>query len=251
MLKSIKVRRYLTVDQISKGEQSDYSIKGSIPGLFGIENLLIASVAVLVGDEFDAMLLDQSAGDLAGAISFSKGVLSIGLADWNPAARYLLHIPNIIVPVTQEEEELIINNSLLNYSHRIYRSYLPDLPTIKGITNFRKAGINPREWLIQAINRLGLHTVEINDNISKPLTESHSFMELATKEKPNLSACGHSAGDIFPNQKSNTLYLNEPHIVDLTIMPKALCYCCNNDEYIQRHDGGWVCSTCHPKPDIS
>jgi hypothetical protein len=71
-LSAIKIRKHLNPEQKSKGEQSDYSVKGCFPGLFGAENLRNVLIAVFTDNEMDAMLLDQEAGDLVGVASFGR-----------------------------------------------------------------------------------------------------------------------------------------------------------------------------------
>lgn len=155
-IRSIKILRYVTKEQKLKGEQSDCYVKGGAQGLFGADNLRDGLFVVLTDNEFDAMLLDQEAGDLVRAASFGREAKSMGAPYWTPWRHYLLPILHILIPHADKQEEIIITDSLPFYSHRAISVALPKFPSVKAITDFKKVGINPREWIAQALNSFGL-----------------------------------------------------------------------------------------------
>jgi hypothetical protein len=247
---SIKIRRYLSKEQKNNGEQPDRFTKGGLLGLFGAENLSDAKIAVLTDDEFDAMLLDQEASDIVRSASFGKATKGIGAPEWASWGRYLLPLLYILVPYTHEEETIIITDSLPFFSHRTYHAYLPDRPEIKVITDLRKAGVDPREWLIQTIANLGLFEGMPNNisrnSLVRTVSKSDMSLEMASSKVSNSAADEDSDGDINQINKSRIINLNELWLVDPKIKPPVPCYCCNSDDYWQRPDGGWVCKICHP-----
>lgn len=253
MLRSIKIRRYLTQEQKSNGERSDYSIKGSMPMLFGVENLRNARLAVLTDNEFDAMLLDQVASDLVGAASFGSTARKIGAAEWASWGCYLLPIARILVPYTHEEEKIIITDSLPVYSRRTARAYLPNIPSVKTVTDLRKAREDPREWLSQTLRHLGLLERATTDipGIAPVIAtnESDPSKEANSSEEYSRVMIEDRNDDTNAAQKWVTYTLDQPWIVDRRRIPVTSCYCCNNEEYWRQSDGGWVCSTCHPNPN--
>lgn len=253
-IRSVKIRRYLTLEQKSKGEQQDYVLRGSASSLFGAENLRGFQKAIFTDNEFDAMLLEQDAGDIVGAVSFGKPTKTVGLSDWAMWRHYLLPIAYILVPFTHEDEKIIIIDSLPVFSRRTYRAYLPDTPSVQVVTDLRKVGMNPREWLIQTLHTLGLLESSEDENLGVFLPKTNFDKEGSVKSvNSHISNLGDDAdarGIITPVTIIRTIDLNEPRWGDSTIMPKAPCYFCRYDEYWQRPDGGWVCSTCHPNPTI-
>lgn len=250
LLQSIKIRRYLTQEQKSQGEQSDSFVKGSTFGLFGVENLGDVRQAAFTDDEFDAMVLDQEAGDLIGVASFGKAAKSVGAPIWASWGRYLMPIAHILVPYAHDEDATVINDSLPLYSLRVSRAYLPNIPGVKTLTDLRKAGVDLRDWLIQSLHDMDFDPNKTTDVSDYSLTDvadgSHSINDIAATMIPDQNLDKKSAYEMFPTYKLVTYRFDEPWIVDPKIMPATPCYCCRNDEYRQRSDGGWVCNICYP-----
>ena len=224
-LSAIKIHKYLTQEQKSKGEQSEYFVKGSLPGFFGTENLQDVLIAFFSDNEFDAMLLDQEAGDLVGVASFGKPAKNVSAPHWAEWAKYLLPLTEILVPENHVEEKIIQTDSLPNYSGRVRRIDLPNVPKVKFITDLRKVDGNPREWLLQNMKPVSPDVT--NQPIDDGLTRN-----------------------INPMQEWIKIDFNEHRMIDPTILPTTPCYSCKGDKFWQRPDGGWVCGTCHPQPMV-
>ena len=251
---SIKIRRYLTREQKDRGEQEVIKVKGSLFGLFGVENLTGKNLAILTDTEFDAMLMTQECKDLAGAVSFGETARSIGVSRWGTWIFYFLPISRILIPYTHVEETQVITDALPFFSNRALRAYLPDPFIVKTITDLKKTDIAPREWLLQVLNDLEPRNGESYspDEQSKPKMPRESA--LSEKNIP-LEEPSSNTGNCIDSEESYpcdqmTIDLNGPWYINPRVMPDTPCYCCNNDEYWQRPDGGWVCSTCHPNPMI-
>lgn len=225
VLSGIKIHRYLKKEQKSKGEQSEYLVKGSLPGLFGAENLQNVLIALFTDNEMDAMLLNQEAGDLLGVASFGKPAKNVCGSAWVVWAKYLLQMTEILVPENHIEGKIIHKDSLPDYSRRARCIDLPNVPNVKFITDLRKVGVNPREWLLQNMKTI------FPEVTNQPIDDGF-------------------AGNINPIQEWIKIDFNEHRLTDPTIMPMSPCYSCNGDKYWQRPDGGWVCGTCHPQPTV-
>lgn len=256
MIRSIKIRRYLTKEQISKDEQSDISIRGSMSGLFGAENLRRSLCIVLTDNELDAMFLDQYAGYLVGAATFGKAAKGIRAVDWGLWGHYLLSVADILVLYkANEEEKKIIADSLPVYSRRTHRAYLPNIPGVQFLSDLKKQGVDPKDWLMQTLSTLGLLEDMTNpkswiSHISGVST-SETLMKVDISDVSSYIEGEDFTGAITPIRKLVTINLNAHQLFDATIMPATLCHACQNDKYWQRSDGGWVCDICHPDPKNS
>ena len=251
---SVQIHRYLTPEQTSKGEQLDYLVKGSVAGLFGAENIQASKPAFLADSASEAMLIDQVARDLVGAASFGRTAKDVGASDWILWRRYLLPVTRLLVPYTSEEEKIITTDSLPFYSHRIVRACLPNVPKVKTLTDLKKVGKDPRDWLIEALSKLktveGTTYDEFGMQLANEVSPSERTLEEDMLGESNRITEGNIAGNTMVAHDRSPTVFNEPWLVDPRMMPATPCHCCNNDEYWQRPDGGWVCSTCHPKPTI-
>jgi len=116
------------------------NVAGSKSALFGAHNLEGHDMAVLTESEFDAMLLDQEAGDLV-------GVASLGGAGKRLDTRwimYLLDKRRVLAAYDTDKAGLVGAGRLLAQSKRV-RTIRP--PKGNDITDYWKAGGCPREWV--------------------------------------------------------------------------------------------------------
>ena len=124
------------------GEPKYWALPGGAPVLFGAASLDGHEVGVLVEGEFDAMLLDQEASDLVGAVAFggARAALSAG------ALRHLLPMRRLLVTYDDDEAGEQAAEPLLRTSQRMRRAMLP--AGAKDATEFCAAGGLLRDWVI-------------------------------------------------------------------------------------------------------
>jgi DNA primase len=129
-------------------------VKGSCTrALFGVDTLSGHHLAVLAEGEFDAILLHQAAGDLA-------GVITLGSASSTPDVNYwgsfLLPIACLLLAYDLDEAGQTGAKRLLNLSDRAHVLAVPKIQAQdKDLTDFHVRGGNLRAWLSYEINRLG------------------------------------------------------------------------------------------------
>jgi hypothetical protein len=251
-LQRIKIRQYITKLQKEQGKNSDFFIKEDVFGMFGADYLRYQHPVILADNEFDAMLLYQVAGDIVEATSFGRPARNVGKEDWGKCAQNIFPISQMLVTYTNEDEKIIFIDSLPVYSKRANRAYLPDIPGVKTITDLKKAGVNPRDWLNEILSNvdfLGEKTCDMTD-ISPAVDENSSVVSMK-EEILEGSVQGDQRLEENSSTKSvwKTIDFNGPLMYDPTIRPVTACGWCQKSDYWQRPDGGWVCSTCHPNPN--
>ena len=116
-------------------------IRGSQPGLFGAGNLLRHSTAILVEGEFDAMLLDQEAGDLVGVATFGSASVREIPYKWIAT---LLSCRRIFIAGDNDRAGNEFMNALSGFSRRFRCIQVPEG---KDITQFWQIGGNLRDWV--------------------------------------------------------------------------------------------------------
>jgi len=133
----LKVRR-------PRGKPKYLHVRGSHPALF-IANDLASHASILFCEgEFDAMLLAQEAGDLAGIVTFGSASQHLDLATWG---WYLLHARRFLVAYDVDGKSENGVQGLLTLRHAI-RAMIPQLqPEDKDLTDFHKSGGDLRHWL--------------------------------------------------------------------------------------------------------
>jgi len=133
----LKVRR-------PRGKPKYLHLRGSHPALF-IANDLASHASILFCEgEFDAMLLTQDAGDLAGIATFGSASQHLDVAAWG---WYLLNARRFLVAydIDGKSENGVLG--LLTLRHAI-RANIPQLqPEDKDLTDFHKSGGDLRHWL--------------------------------------------------------------------------------------------------------
>lgn len=157
----LKVRRPLSNDQEMAGHQKYIKVKGSKPGIFGVENLCGRWLAVLTEGEFDAMLLDQEAGDIAGVATLGSATERIHRLDFSNWGKYLLSVAHFLAAYDLDIEGAKGVATLEKFSERFQRISLPHLPGVKDITDLWKAGMNLGDWVADSITNLGIKPLEI------------------------------------------------------------------------------------------
>lgn len=143
----VKVRRAV-------GEPKYIHVKGSRPALFGAETFAGHDVAVLCEGEFDAMLLAQEAGDLAGVATMGSATASLDLTAWGA---YLLPVARLLIAYDADDAGRNGAQRLAELTARARRVRLPRVrPGDKDITDFHRAGGKLRDWLAFELARLDL-----------------------------------------------------------------------------------------------
>ncbi|MEW6093079.1 MAG: hypothetical protein AB1531_03850 [Chloroflexota bacterium] len=133
----IKVRR-------PRGKPKYLHVRGSRPALFMANDLASHASILFCEGEFDAMLLAQEAGDLAGIATFGSASQHLDVAAWG---WYLLHARRFLVAYDVDGKSENGAQGLLTLRHAI-RANIPQLqPLDKDLTDFHKSGGNLRHWL--------------------------------------------------------------------------------------------------------
>ena len=142
----VKVRR-------PSGEPKYRKLRGSKTGLFGAATFEDRQVAVFTEGEFDALLLWQSARDVAAVGTLGSAGDRIDLAVW---ARHLLPVPVWLIAYDADEAGARGAAWWTEFSGRTRRVAVPCLRAgDKDITDFRQAGGNLRDWLAFEVARTG------------------------------------------------------------------------------------------------
>lgn len=141
---SLKVR-------LSSGEPKYKHVKGSRPALYMAETLHDCNAAVLTEGEFDALLLWQEAGDLAGVATLGSAMARPDLGQWG---KYLSHPTKLFVAYDQDEtgrkgaEQVL---QVLPHARRLNGPVVqaPD----KDLGDFFRRGGRLRDWLAYYLHR--------------------------------------------------------------------------------------------------
>lgn len=119
-------------------------LKGSRPGLFGANRLRDHAVAMMVEGEFDALLLEQEAGDLVGVCTLGSASSRGMDGRW---LFYLMHCQKIILVGDSDSAGLNWVRSMGGISRRFCCT---KAPAGKDITEFWQKGGDLRAW-VQAL----------------------------------------------------------------------------------------------------
>jgi hypothetical protein len=200
-------------------EQKYVHVKGSRPksALFGVDSLPDHDIAVLTEGEFDALLLEQVAGDLV-------GVATLGSASATLTPRWfgsLLRLRRILVAGDTDVAGQAGAAKLAALSARCRMIK----PLRKDVTAMMLAGDDVRAWLHFQLRK---HT---------PLP--------STAKATGAAHAGEPASTLRPLTETTP-----PAPTAATIEPRPReCYSCFGREFWLRPDGSeWVCSRCHPNP---
>lgn len=139
----LKIRR-------AAGRVKYLQVKGSRPALFGADTWRGHDVAVMCEGEFDAMLLYQEAGDLAGVGTLGSAGGHLDLSAWGD---YVLPVARLLVAYDLDGAGAKGAARLTGMTARAQRVMVPALPGVKDITDFWKAGGKLRAWLAFEIAR--------------------------------------------------------------------------------------------------
>ncbi|MBM3153536.1 MAG: hypothetical protein FJZ96_15240 [Chloroflexi bacterium] len=133
----LKVRR-------PRGKPKYLHLRGSRPALFMANDLASHMSIVFCEGEFDAMLLAQEAGDLAGIATFGSASQHLDVAAWG---WYLLHARRFLIAYDVDGKSENGIQGLLTLRHAV-RATIPQLqPEDKDFTDFHKSGGDLRHWL--------------------------------------------------------------------------------------------------------
>jgi hypothetical protein len=124
-------------------------VGGGRPALFGADTLAGHTVAVFTEGEFDALLLWQAAGDLAGIVTLGSARKGLDPAEW---ARYLLLLSPYLIAYDMDSAGAGGAEALAELTARARCVSVPRLrPHDKDLTDYHRAGGNLREWLREEI----------------------------------------------------------------------------------------------------
>ena len=133
----LKVRR-------PRGKPKYLHVRGSHPALFMANDLATHATILFCEGEFDALLLAQEAGNLAGIATFGSAAQHLDIAAWG---WYLLHARRFLVAYDMDGKSESGANGLLTLRHAI-RANIPQLhPKDKDLTDFYKSGGDLHHWL--------------------------------------------------------------------------------------------------------
>jgi hypothetical protein len=133
----LKVRR-------SRGKPKYLHVRGSHPALFMANDLSTHSTILFCEGEFDALLLAQEAGELAGISTFGSAAHHLNIAAWG---WYLLHAHRFLVAYDMDGKSESGANDLLSLRHAV-RANIPQLqPKDKDLTDFYMSGGDLHHWL--------------------------------------------------------------------------------------------------------
>jgi hypothetical protein len=127
-----------------RGKPKYLHVRGSRPALFMANDLFAYPVIVFCEGEFDALLLAQEAGDLAGIATFGSASQHLDVAAWG---WYLLNARRFLVAYDMDGKSEAGAQGLLTLRQAL-RANVPQLqPQDKDLTDFHKSGGNLRHWL--------------------------------------------------------------------------------------------------------
>jgi hypothetical protein len=142
---------YLKVRRL-RGKPKYLHVRGSRPALFMANDLATHSSIVFCEGEFDALLLAQEAGDLAGIATIGSACQHLDLAAWG---WYLLHARRFLVAYDVDGKSENGIQGLLTLRQAI-RAKIPQFqPQDKDLTDFHKSGGDLRHWLSFWLANLG------------------------------------------------------------------------------------------------
>jgi Toprim-like len=143
----IDCRRFLTEPgkcPHCKQDNRYRQVNGGNPGLFGCDTLPGHDVAVFCEGEFDVMLLDQEAGDLAGTVTLGSASGRLDL-EW---VHYLLPVSRFLLAYDADQAGDKGAEALESISARMRHARVPKLnPRDKDVTDYYKAGGNLHDWV--------------------------------------------------------------------------------------------------------
>ncbi len=216
---SVKIRR--NIDMAKDGGPKYLKIKGSRPGIFGATNLIHPN-AVFTEGEFDAMLLDQEAGDLIGVAtlgSATDNITNLDFALWGP---FLLPLRRIYDSYDMDEKGQQGGRALESFSQRIFPIHLPTMEGVKDVTDYFLKGGDIRAWVM---------------SLSTSWIQPETLENILPGDPP------------LAEPECRRINLNDCWDLPWRVDPTRPCYTCGNSDYRQYPNGsGWVCNTCHPLP---
>lgn len=159
-LYSIKIRRALPAGSKDK---KYIHVRGSKMGLFGWPNMRGTWMGIFTEGEFDCMILDQEAGDLAGVctlggVTDSPMGISTELMRWYYQAKYVL--------VCFDSDDAG-KEGALKFQEKLPNVRIVSLDGYKDINDAFLGGMDLAGWLCREVERLGIVRNEGENNDSQ------------------------------------------------------------------------------------
>lgn len=134
-----------------QGKKPRYKqVKGGTWGLFGADTLQAHDIAVVTEGEFDAMLLEQHAGDLVAVITMGAA----GIQDIDPWLPWLLSIRQLLIAQDNDAAGRKATRRWLQVTKRAREMRVPiEPPEGKDITDYWRADGDLREWVLEHLDQ--------------------------------------------------------------------------------------------------
>ena len=148
----LKIRRPVSTSSSPKYVK----VKGSRKGVFGVYSLRGADIALFTEGEFDAMLLEQEAGDMVGAATLGSAydrLERLDLSVWGP---HLIRLKYILTLYDNDVAGMRGAKALNEFSARVFDARLPEMDNVKDVTDFCLAGEDLAELVVQVIKEFGI-----------------------------------------------------------------------------------------------
>jgi len=125
-------------------------LTGSRKGLFGADTIRGSDIVIVTEGEFDAMLLNQEAGDLVGVCTMGSATDRF---DWGRYGKYVGYMKWLLIAYDMDQAGDAGAEAWQAMSGRVKRIRIPDGKG-KDITDAWKSGVNLSDWVIDVLRGL-------------------------------------------------------------------------------------------------
>lgn len=137
----------------SKGVMPKYrKLTGGRKGLFGAELIRGSDIVIVTEGEFDAMLLQQEAGDLVGVCTLGSATDRF---DWGRYGKYVGFVKWLLIAYDIDDAGDLGAEIWQGVSGRVKRIKIPE-GSGKDITDAWKSGVNLSDWVMDVLVENGL-----------------------------------------------------------------------------------------------
>lgn len=149
----LKIRRPVWGDALDRligrgGDRKYGQLRGGRPALFGAGNLRGRDLALVLEGEFDAMLADQVAGDLVGAVT-------LGSASGGPSPEVLWALRDARRVLVAYDADKPGQQGAARWLDKSPRARLLQ-PPAKDVTEYHQAGGDVRAWIVAVAAEYGV-----------------------------------------------------------------------------------------------